>query len=168
MDYILVSLLAPVPVFHLWLHALLSFWHRRPLLFYFCAAVLWVGAFLGFSYVEAAFMILLFDPPGAVQLAGIFLIIFGTLGIGLSAYALGLRRFAVWAVLKPESAPRLRVASGVFEWCPHPAYLGHIFIMLGCLALTGKFYIALVVAFQLVIMPIVIWLEEEELRKRTQ
>lgn len=106
MEHIAAALIAPVPIFHLWLHALLSFWRKRPLLFY------------------------------------------------------------LWAVFRPESVSRERIAKGIFERFPHPAYLGHIFIMLGLFLATAKFYVAFVVAFQLVVMPIVIWLEEEELKKR--
>lgn len=162
---IIIFAFAPVPLFHLWLHALLPFWKKNPALFYVLCIFLWVFSFLFLKKISEIL-------PHAYY-AGDFQAILGFLLAGLgftfvafSILSIGAKRFFVWAVLKPSSTEQKRITSGLFKTVPHPAYLGEILISLGLFFLSGKFYLLLVFFFLFCFLPISIYFEEKELSER--
>lgn len=163
---VIAAIILPVPVFHLWLHALLPMWKKWPLLIYFAAAPVWVASFLFFRALDQG-AVLMFEPTDALKNFSYVFMAIGICGIILSIATLGIKRFFVWAVLQPESTPKTRIKQGIFHFIPHPAYFGYLLIMLGNFLSTGKFYLALAFIFLLILTPLVIRFEEEELWKRT-
>jgi len=167
MHWIIAAIIAPVPLFHLWLHALLPFWRKRPLLIYFVALCAWIAIFAYFSWLSPRSEYL-FVPSQNYELGGYALMAIGACAVLSSVFTLGPKRFFVWAVLKPDSAPHTRLTKGIFHFIPHPAYIGHLIISIGNFLSRGQFYLLYLIILLAILFPIVIVLEEEELRKRSQ
>lgn len=166
MPAFIAALIVPIPLIHLWLHALLPWWRRQPWLFYLWGLVLWAGSFKLIPLLDDISPAI-FDPGIVTQRIGTGLIWLGLVGLFASLISLGPERFFVWAVLDAESAQRNR-ASGVFALVPHPAYLGYIAIAFGIFLWVGKLYLAMLLIYLIVLTPIVIWLEEQEMEERFQ
>ena len=165
--WIITGFIAPIPLFHLWLHALLPWWRKHPILFYACAVLVWAASFALFAMFDKSAGIFFISHQNAA-FGGYFLIIIGFIA-GLSSIAiLGPKRFFVWAVLRPESVQRTRISKGPFHWFPHPAYLGYLLISIGNFLASGKFYSLLVAIFLFTLTPMVILLEEKELKRRIE
>ncbi len=166
MHWIIAAIIAPIPLFHLWLHALLPWWKKHPWLYYFCGLLVWIGSFLYFSFIGPRSEYLFeFDPVWRVA-SGYTLMVIGAVGILSSIITLGPKRFFVWAVLMPDSASKIRLTKGPFAFIPHPAYIGELLVAIGNFLVRGQFYLLYLAIFLAVLTPIVIWLEEEELKKR--
>lgn len=165
MNWVIAAIITPVPLFHLWLHALLPFWRKHPLLIYFVALFVWIAVFAYFSWLSLRSEYL-FMPSQNYEFGGYALMALGACGVLGSFFTLGPKRFLVWAVLRPSSAPHTRIAKGIFHFIPHPAYLGHFIISIGNFLSRGQFYLLYLIIFLAVLFPIVIVLEEEELRRR--
>ena len=165
MDILLIiaSILAPVPVLHMWLHALLSFWKKWPLAFYFFVFFLWLFSFWFFLKIPA---VLLFEPSAFSSFLGIILAIAGFLLMGLSLFTLGPKRFFVWAVLRPQEVMQKYIASGIFKFIPHPSYTGILLILFGIFILSGRTYLAGAFIFAVSFFPTAIYFEEKELHER--
>lgn len=166
MSWIITAIIVPVPFFHLWLHALHSFWKKQPPLFYIFSVFMWIGTFLFFKPVDAISPIL-FTPSDILIAFGFILMAIGALLVLSSIIALGPKRFFVWAVFHPESVPQVRITRGLFKFIPHPAYIGYLLVALGNCLLSGKLYVALVAIFLFALTPIMIYFEEKELSART-
>lgn len=164
-SWIIPAIIAPVPILHLWLHGLLPFWRRRPILFYLFCVLIWIGSFFLFQRLDGMGG-LLFLSTSASDFIGRVLMILGTVGVLASLFTLGLRRFFMYAVFKPEVVPRRRISRGPFAVVPHPAYFGYLLVILGNLFRTGTLSLAIVLAALLALTPMVIWLEERELKER--
>ncbi len=166
MPALIAALIAPVPLIHLWLHALLPWWRRQPWLFYLWGLILWAGSL---KFIPAMDVIspVLFSPGLATVRIGIGLIWLGIVALFASIVTLGATRFFAWAVLDTEAAPKKRVR-GIFSLVPHPAYLGYISIAFGLLLWVGKLYLAILLIYLVVLTPIVIWLEEQEMEERME
>lgn len=165
LHWFIAAVIAPVPIFHLWLHALLPWWKKHPLLFYALGIASWIASFFFFKKI-ALQSTYIFFPAQNAQFFGNALIFIGIAAIVSSIIALGPKRFFVWTVLRPESAPKIRITKGPFHFIPHPAYIGYLIAAFGNLLAGGKFYLALFFISLLVLTPLVILLEEEELKKR--
>lgn len=159
-----MAIITPVPVFHFWLHALLPSWRRAPLLFYAWCGVIWAGAFWFFSKIDPLSRTL-FDPVLWQTHLGIALVWIGFSAAIFSICSLGLIRFLMWAVLRPDAAPKTRLG-GLYRAIPHPAYLGYIVVALGSLLQTGSLIAAIVLASQIALTPIMIYFEEREMSER--
>ncbi|MEK7665036.1 MAG: methyltransferase [Patescibacteria group bacterium] len=165
--FLIVSIIfVPVPLFHLWLHALLGFWRRKPVLFYILCLFFWLFAFWFFIKIDAVFPLFLFYPSALLFLSGFALIILGLVFMALSILALGIKRFFVFAVLVPLSVKQKRINSGLFKIIPHPAYIGEILIIFGAFLASGKAYLAAAFIFIIALFPISIYFEEKELNQR--
>ena len=162
--WIIFAIIAPVPVFHFWLHALLPFWRRAPLLFYAWCGIIWAAAFWFFFEINPRSPVLFSPNPWQANLGGA-LVWIGFAAAIFSVLSLGPIRFFMWAVLRPLVAPRVRLG-GIYRALPHPAYFGYIVVALGALLQTGSLLSALVLALQLTLTPIMIYFEEEEMKKR--
>ena len=164
-DYIVAALIVPVPIVHLWLHALLGWWHERPILFYGWALLVWIGSFFYLDFLRWDSR-LLFYPSDSLRFFGWALMLLGCGAILSSILALGVKRFFLWAVLKPDSVDCLRVRSGPFAFLPHPAYMGQVCIMLGNALSSAQAYAWSAFCFVLIAFPLVIVFEERELKER--
>lgn len=165
MSYAIIAIILPVPIFHLWLHALLPFWKKHPLIAYFLAGLIWVGSFFLMKYFDGISG-LIFSPPFSVEIAGRIFMLVGLIGVLLGIYTLGLKRFFVWAVFRPNSVEQTYVKKGIYKFVSHPAYLGYLLAALGDFLYCGKAYLAVAFILLLALTPITIWLEEQELKKR--
>lgn len=170
MEYILTSILTPVPVIHFWLHSQLHFWKKNPYYFYIWTVTIWIGSFFMFRYIDAVTPKIFLQYSSPVFLyVGIFMRFIGALMVLSSFYVLGVKRFFLWCVLKPTSQGcNLVLKKGPFEFLPHPAYFGYMLLLLGNFFSSGKLYILVSFAFLFTLMPIVMMLEEEELRARVK
>ncbi|MBI5728527.1 MAG: hypothetical protein HY984_02115 [Candidatus Magasanikbacteria bacterium] len=165
MSAIIAALMLPIPLAHLWLHALLPWWKKYPRLFYFWGFIIWDGAFAIVPTLDIISPIAIY-PTSFLRGIGLILIATGLVAIIWSALTLGARRFFVWAVLRPESTSQIRINHGPFEWLPHPAYSGYVLLALGNFLINGKLYLAGILLYTLITLPIVIWLEDHELGQR--
>ena len=167
MRWIITAIIVSIPFLHLWLHALLAWWRKRPYLYYliFCPLV-WLAAILFFKNIDSTFPSLLFSPTQLVSKVGKILMLLGLVAIISSVITLGPKRFFMWAVLRPESVRRTRVTRGPFAFLPHPAYFGYLTVAFGNFLSSGKFYLSAVFALLFALTPIVIWFEEKELSER--
>ncbi|MBI2639139.1 hypothetical protein HYW83_06145 [Candidatus Peregrinibacteria bacterium] len=166
LHWIIAAVIAPIPLFHLWLHALLPFWRKRPLLIYFVSIFVWAAALAYFYWLNLrSEYIFEFNAVWRIIL-GYLLMAIGTVGIFASIITLGPKRFFVWAVLKPHSVSAARIEKGPFRFIPHPAYIGYLFVAVGSFMSRGQFYLLYLVIYLFILTPIVIYFEEEELRRR--
>ncbi|MBI4994590.1 hypothetical protein HZC21_03015 [Candidatus Peregrinibacteria bacterium] len=165
MSWIIAAIIVPIPFFHFWLHALLSFWKKKPFAFYAFSLFVWIGAFLFFKPIDAVSPIF-FAPSDILITTGFVLIAIGTIFFLSSVITLGPKRFFVWAALRPQSISQIRLVSGLFKFIPHPAYIGYLLVALGNCLLSGKLYLALVFIFLFITTPIMIYFEEKELAAR--
>lgn len=167
MHWTIAAIIAPIPLFHLWLHALLPWWKKHPWFFYLCGLVVWITSFFYFSFISLRSEYLFeFDPTWRL-VGGYALIAIGAVGFLSSIITLGPKRFFVWAVLRPDSTPKVRLAKGPFAFIPHPAYIGELLVAIGNFLVRGQFYLLYLAIFLIVLTPIVIVLEEEELKNRS-
>lgn len=165
MFWIISAIIVPVPLIHLWLHAMLKFWRKHPFIFYALCISMWIGTFLFFKPVdELSFSF--FAPYSNLAMTGFALMSLGVLGIISSIITLGPKRFFMWAVLRPQEVEQIKISSGPFKFIPHPAYIGYLFIALGNFLAGGKFYLALVFIFLFALTPVIIYFEEKELAQR--
>jgi len=164
-SWITLAVIAPVAILHLWLHALLPSWRKRPILFYIFCALVWIGSLVLTQplVIAGAF---LFVPSTASDIAGRILMIIGSIGVVWSVLTLGGKRFFMYAVLRPDAVARVRLKRGPFSFVPHPAYFGYLLVALGMIFYTGMLISAFVFFELFALTPIVIWLEERELKER--
>lgn len=166
MTWIIAAISLPISIFHFWLHALLPWWQKFPLLYYaFCGGI-WAGVFYLMREIDLRYIELLFSPTPITIGIGYALMLSGALMILWSIYSLTPKRFFMWAVLRPESMTKIKIKKGAFRFIPHPAYTGYITATFGALLYSGKLYMTIVFLILLTITPIMIWLEEDELKKR--
>lgn len=163
MPPIIAGIMAVIPIAHLWLHALLPWWRKRPVLFYLWAGAVGAAAIYLFPRI-ATISPTLFAPSPLLRILGWALMAAGALLVLGSIATLGPRRFFLWAVL--HGTKMERAATGPFRLIPHPAYLGYAIVALGNLLSNGALYLAGPLALYLALMPIVIFFEEEELGTR--
>lgn len=165
MDLLASLLIFPVAIVHFWFHALLPTWRKHPVSFYLFAALIWGITWVGLRNF-APHSVDLFSPTEPWAMIGKGLKILGLVMAVSSLATLGIRRFFLWAVLRPDSVPKIRFTKGPFAFVPHPAYFGYILIAIGDVMGTGETYSMITVFVLLALTPLMIWLEEEELRKR--
>lgn len=165
MFWIISAIITPVPVIHLWLHAILKFWRKHPFIFYALCISMWIGTFLFFKPIDKI-SFPLFTPSNNITMIGFALMSLGVLGVISSIITLGPKRFFMWAVLRPQEVDQIRISSGPFKFIPHPAYIGYLLVALGNFLAGGEFYLALVFIFLFALTPIIIYFEEKELAQR--
>lgn len=165
MKWIDSAIMFPVPIIHFWLHALLPWWRKRPVLFYLWALLLFFCALSVAPYI-ASISPCIFTPSVITRSFGIGLKVIGALAILTSIMTIGIKRFFLWAVLKPESVPKIRIIKGPFKFVPHPAYFGYILLVLGNLLGSGALYLVGILAWLVAFLPLVIILEEKEIDAR--
>ena len=161
---IIAALIAPVPIFHFWLHGLLGLWRRYPYLLYIWGLVLWLFSILVFT--QAIPSDRLWIESTVLKIFGWSLISLGLLAALWSIKTLGFKRFFVWGVLHPKSVPAIRERSGPFKFFPHPAYGGYLVIAVGLVLVSGQTFAVGFLAYLLIVTPMAIWLEEKELLAR--
>ena len=165
MNWFIAALLLPIPLAHLWLHALLPFWRRHTILFYTFSIALWFASLAWFWRIQG-FSPSIFDPSVALTWVGYSLTAFGFFLAIWSSVTLGYKRFLVWVVLKPETFEHTFIIKGPFRHFPHPAYTGYIIAAMGNLLSSGEAFAAGVCILLLFFIPIMIYFEEAELQKR--
>lgn len=157
---VVLTILAIIPVAHLWLHALLPFWRKHPAFFYAFFTV--IGTFIGFGFFEFTSWQ---DVRLRSGLPASFAISFATIGLVLlltSLRILGPRRFFLLGVLKPQVFPQRFVESRILRIFPHPAYVGYMLLVLGLLVATN-FWLAFAILLEnIALYPLVIKWEEKE------
>lgn len=164
---IIAAIILPIPFFHLWLHALLPLWRRRPFGLYLFGLALWIAAFKLTPILDLASPIA-FMPGDGWRTFGTILVIIGFAFAAWSLLTLGPLRFFVWAVLRPGAASKIRITSGPFSFLAHPAYIGYLIVAVGNLISSGKLYLVGIFALLMLLTPVVIWLEEHELGERLE
>lgn len=167
MSWLIIAFIVPIPIFHLWLHALLDFWKKHPLAYYAICAPFWIASFFLFQSIDQLSPYL-FTPSETLVKIGYALMTLGALGAVSSFLTLGPKRFLMWAVLRPFSTPQKIVSSGPFKCVPHPAYLGYLCAALGDFLMSGKLYLAATLIFLLALTPLVIYFENRELTQRAK
>ncbi len=169
MDILLIIILifAPVPIFHFWLHAMLAFWRKNPVLFYLLCLLCWIASFFVLKMASENSYYAYYPDSFSIVL-GFLSVVAGFILIASSILTIGPKRFFMWAVLNPSSVKQKRIVSGFFKIIPHPAYLGELLVPLGTFLLSGKTYIGIIFIYMLSLMPIVIYFEEKELSERTK
>lgn len=165
-SFALLTFILPIPIAHLWLHALLSWWRKYPFGFYLFCIALWSGNLILALYVKNLFPNSPFLFNKTYPTIGIALIAIGLFLVMGSIFSLGIKRFFLWSVLNPRSNPFLKKPK-LFEYFPHPAYLGYLLITIGNFIILGTTIALMGLISFLVLIPIVIFIEEEELKKRT-
>ena len=166
LPFYLATITAPIPLIHLWLHGMRTWWIKRPRIFFGFAILLWILSFFFFSYIDRSFLSQ-FNPSFELQLIGWILLILGGGLIFYSLFTLGWRRFFLLAVFYPHITPQIHIKKGLFSFFPHPAYAGYLILLLGGILLSGKIYLSLIFIISLILTPLVIFFEEEELKERT-
>lgn len=166
MSWIIAAFVLPIPLAHVWLHALLPWWKKHPWAVYVCGILLWIGSGW-FTWTIQMFSPVVFVPLRILGYLGWAMVAIGFLAAVWSLKTLGVKRFLVWAVLRPERFPsHERTARGPFRWFPHPAYVGYLVAALGNFLADGRLYLLGVFAVVLILTPVMIWFEEHELRSR--
>jgi protein-S-isoprenylcysteine O-methyltransferase Ste14 len=165
MSWLIIAFIIPIPIFHLWLHALLDVWKKHPLAYYAVCAPLWLSSFFLFRPIDQLSPYL-FTPSDVLVKIGYALMALGVLGIISSFLTIGPKRFLMWAVLNPTSTEQKIVHSGPFKLVPHPAYLGYLCVALGDFLASGKLYLVAALIFLLALTPLIIYFEQKELQKR--
>lgn len=166
MSWIIAGIVLAVPMIHLWLHALLPWWKKLPLLFYGFAGLLIFGSiFLTSKANEISPKV--FTPTEELGLIGTLLIVIGVISVFLSIITLGPKRFFMLVVFYPDLVEQKRVKEGIFKYIPHPAYLGYLVAAIGNLISSGRLYLIGILIWSLILTPIIIKFEEEELSIRT-
>lgn len=170
MEFIIASILAPVPIIHFWFHSILYFWRKKPYLFYVWGVTIWVGSFFVFRYIDPISPRILFYHVSSYFLyAGILLRLCGALMVLSSIYTLGIKRFFLWCALKPNDTDCSVVRrKGPFEFVPHPAYAGYMLLLLGNFLSSGKVYLLVSFVFLFTFLPLIIMLEDQELSERAR
>ncbi len=157
----------PIPIAHLYLHALLSHWRKRPRIFYLFCTALWCGSAIFILHAQNLFPNPLFLFDKIHLIAGIAPIMIGLCLIASSIFSLGIRNFFLWSVLNPKKFPPLKKPK-LFKIFPHPAYLGYFLIIIGdFIAMRTPIALISLISF-LILIPIVIFMEEGELRNRDE
>ena len=160
----IAAIIATIPLFHFWLHALLAWWRRFPLLLYVWGLGLGIFSVVFFEWIVPSSQI--FQPSSSLKILG-WLFVLVSLPVALwSIFTLGLKRFFVWEVLQPESVFKTREESGPFRYLPHPAYISYVLAAIGLVLVSGQVFTVALLIYMLIVMPIVIWLEEKELETR--
>ena len=155
----------PIPLMHLWLHALLPWWRRNVFVFYIFSACLWILTFRIMLRV-AAYDVVLWQGGSAARLLGLVFVMAGGVAILWSVTALGPRRFFAYAALTDAPGTASRVSAGPFRFVPHPAYLGYCTILLGLLMRNGTVLSVMIFFYLIALTPLVILHEERELQGR--
>jgi protein-S-isoprenylcysteine O-methyltransferase Ste14 len=163
--FLTLCLLAPVPAWHLLLHAFLPAWRRHPRAYYGLAAVVW-ALVVPLAWLLAQASPLLFEPPRGLRALGLAASGAAFLVALWSMATLTPRRFFMWAVLRPDESPAERILGGPYRFTAHPTYLAMVaasasnFLASGSSALLGT-----TAAFA-VLLSIVASLEQRELSAR--
>ncbi len=159
MQWIITAIIFPVPFFHLWLHALLPWWRKRPYLYYLIfIPLVWLSALLFFKNVDSAFSLLLFSSTQFILIIGKILMLLGLFAIISSIVTLGPKRFFCGQYSGPNLFDTSESFADHSNFYPHPAYFGYFAIALGNFLSSGKFYLGAVFVFLFALMPIVIWI----------
>ena len=167
MSWIIAGIVLAVPTIHLWLHALLPWWRKQPFLYYGFGGILGLGALFLTSKAEEISPAVL-NPTGNLELIGNILIVIGAIAVLSSIVTLGPKRFFMWAVFYPDSVEQRRVKGGIIKYIPHPAYFGYLTAAVGNLLSSGQLYLVGILVWVVILTPIVIKFEEEELTTRAR
>lgn len=162
------AVIGPVPiVFHLLLHVALAFWRRHVRAFYGICGIVWVawaiGTWMGASWLTTRVL----TPPSALVTPVTVLALLVLCIAAWTIATIGWQRFFVYAVLRPEHVPTMaRVTSGPFRLFRHPAYTSYRIAAILLMIATGSWGMVLLATLSLALFPIIIHLEERELRLR--
>jgi len=152
-----------IPLFWIPVHFATSFFKRLGLFSYIIPVILWSPvAYL--IYRNGAFLIQYkIDLPLLLNIAGLFLLILGTLLHIWTARLLGLAGI----IGVPEISTKIHgklVTGGPFLVVRHPTYLAHSLIFSGVFLMTGVITVGILTLVDLIIVNlIIITLEEKEL-----
>lgn len=165
---VIFAIIGPVPMlFHPMLHAALAFWRRHVMTFYVVCSVVWVGWMTGTWFGAPWLAARVFAPPAWLVLPTTLLAL-AVLSVALWSIAtIGWRRFFVYAVLRPDRVPTMtRVTSGPFRFFRHPAYTSYRVAAVLLMVATGSRGAIILTIASLFLFPLIIRLEERELRLR--
>jgi protein-S-isoprenylcysteine O-methyltransferase Ste14 len=163
---VFLAVIAPIPLFHLVLHAWLRVWRRWPRAYYGVWAVLWaVGAVLAWSF-RTLLTARVFDPSSTLTAIGLVIAGASLLLVPWSLFTIGWERFFMKAVLWPDRVPQRRIASGPFRCIRHPAYTAYRIAAIALFLATGFWSLVALAVWLLILTPFVIRLEERELMSR--
>lgn len=160
----LVLLLAPVPLAHFAFHAFLPLWRKRPAAFYLVAVLLWVAVAAVLWTIPLAAP--LFAPSAVLRAWGAVFAVIGAIFVLWAIAAIHPKRFFLWAALRPESMPQVRIGSGPYRLLVHPAYVGYQLVAFGAFLLSGTPESLALAGWLLIAMPVLIRVEERELGVR--
>ena len=160
-----ISILAPIPFIHFALHSFLTFWRRKPLAFYVTIAILWLLSFFAASFLvrhEKTF----FTPPSWLIISALVLEFVSLLLIFWAIITIGPKRFFLFAIVFPKKVEQKYIKSGPYLFVRHPAYLGYLAIWLFSFLATGRVVLLFFFIFALICVPIIISLEDREMKER--
>tara|TARA_Y100000310_G_C20542800_1_gene744146 strand:- start:274 stop:807 length:534 start_codon:yes stop_codon:yes gene_type:complete len=160
-----IFILGPIPIFHFFLHLFLKFWKRNPKALYLMGALLWVIFFILAWFLSKISVIIFVPSQWLVILSGIT--IFGAFFLLVwSITTLGFKRFWFWAVISPDKVRQAYIKFGPYRSMSHPAYTAYIAIAIAAFFATGHATLLIFIAYIIILIITVVYLENEELRKR--
>jgi len=127
--------------------------------------LLWAIFFLPAWFLAKPSAIIFMPPQWLVVLSGItafgafFLLVW-------SITTLGFKRFFLWAVISPDKVKQTYIKYGPYRSMSHPAYTAYIATAIAAFFATGQAALLIFVAYIVILTITVVYLENEELRKR--
>ena len=163
--FLTVFILGPIPVFHFLLHLFLKFWKKHPKALYLMAVFVWVIFFIPARFLAKLFAMMFVPPQWLVILSAIT--IFGAFFLIIwSIITICPKRFFLLAVISPDKVNQIYIKFGPYRSMSHPAYTAYIAIAIAVFFATGYTVLMMFAVHTIIMMATVIYLENEELRRR--
>jgi protein-S-isoprenylcysteine O-methyltransferase Ste14 len=159
--------LLAIPLAHFILHAFLSYWRKHILAYYLFSILLFAFVVFICNLVIAP-EIPLFSIPNYLLFIAILTIIVSIIIALISLFSLGIKRFLLLAVLKPDAVQQKTFYPGLYKLFPHPAYLAYFCIATASFLILPTQTTFLAWLLFVLTMPMVVLLEEHELNQRTK
>lgn len=164
-SFFTIIFIAPIPIIHFFLHTFLLFWRRHTMWFYLMGVIIWL-LFIPLAVILMKIEDTIFTPINQSLVASAILIVFAFLLILSAVFTLSPKRFFLWAVLRPKSVEQKYIKSGPYQFFPHPAYFGYIFVSLAAFIATGRVVMLGFFFYTLFSIIAVIVLENHEIKRR--
>jgi len=161
-----VILYSSVPLFWFLVHPLAPRWRRKDRSPYRVLLPVWILLIAGLSVLAWPWREQTLYASPWMWLASLIFFIPGVIIYARIKSGFGTKRFTGENELRPE-APQQLIVSGLHSRMRHPIYVGHLSMFTGWVAGSGLTmgFVLLGIAV-LLTFPLMIWLEERELRQR--
>lgn len=161
----IIAFTAPIPIVHLFLHAFLPFWRRIPWLFYAFSAAVWAVA-IALAWQADRIVEPWFEVPLWLVYVSEWVYILSAVLVVWSILTLGVRRFFLWAVLRPSQVEQKYIKAGPYKFLPHPAYTAYLFFALAGLLSTGSMVMFVYLLYLILFTLLLIQAEAREMKSR--